>query len=315
MALFSQTFEIDQIEQLFRPRLKMDARYLFNSRFQDTSNSFQAQDLNTVFTFPIKSKLDAELKLDLSSFKLRDIIKNSVRLKASQTLGMFRANLRQANVGFDSLPTKTLLTLAGGVLGAWLTRKYHVAFYNFNIAIAEQDKTIGKSVPRFTGLLGRLHIRGFKRHFFYGLGFTYSDGLVLPAPFFGGSEPIGKKIIFNYTLPVQVNVQYKDDKRTLITCGISADGYRTGILYNRKRVNVNYTAVLAYANLRYKLSKTLVMRLEGGYVLYQNWRYTPLDAVSTRFNLAPGPYAQVGFNVLFGKTIWEKLGNAILSHP
>ncbi len=302
----AQTFEVDQIEQLFRPRVKIDGRYLFDSKFKDTSNVFNSKDVNAVFTFPIKTKVDTDIKLDLSSLKLKDILKNSVRIKASQTLGMMRVNARQSTIGFDSLPTKNNLTIAGGVLGAWLTKKYRIGFYSANFAIAEQDKTLPKAVPRFSGLIGQLHLRGLKRNFFYGVGATYSDGLFLPAPFFGGSEPIGKKFIFNYTLPVQINLQYKDDRRTLITVGVSADGYRTGIDYNKKRMNLNYTSGLAYANLRYKLNKNLVMRIEGGYVFYQNLRYTRTDNLRTNFQLQPGPYAQIGFNVLFGKTIWEK---------
>ncbi|MDI9342485.1 MAG: hypothetical protein QM534_18080 [Sediminibacterium sp.] len=308
----AQTFEIDQIEQLFRPRLKFDSKYLFDSPFSDTSGRFQAQELNTVLTFPIKSKLNAEVKLDLSSLKLKDIFQNSVRVRASQVLGVFRANVKQVKVGFDSLPTKNIVTAAGGIMGTWLTRKYRVAFYNVNVAIAEQDKTLPYTVPRFSGLIGQLHLRGVRRNFFYGIGATYSDGLLLPAPFFGGSEPIGRNFIFNYTLPVQINLQYKDSRKTLVTMGVSADGYRTGINYNRKRVNVNYTAALAFANIRYRFTKNLAGRLEAGYVFYQSWNYAKMDSIQTRFSPGPGPYVQVGFNVLFGPTLWEKIIDKII---
>jgi hypothetical protein len=310
---FSQTFEVDQVEQLFRPRLRADVKYITDSRFKDTTGVYNQTEANTVFTFPIKTSLSAEIKPDLSSLKIKDLLSNSIRLKASQTLGMVRVNMKQAHLGFDTLPQKNLLNVTAGVLGVRLTKKYRVMFYSVNASLAEQDKTINAPGIRASALLGQLHLRGLKRNFFYGLAATYSDGIFLPALFFGGSEPIGKKIIFNYTLPVQVNVQYKDDKKTLVTVGVTADGYRTGVNYAARRVNLNYLAGLAYANFRYKLSKSFVLRLEGGYVFYQNIKYTGMDVYRANFSIGPGPYAQVGFNILFGQTLWEKISGSILS--
>jgi hypothetical protein len=308
-----QTFEVDQIEQLFRPRIRFDSKYVFDSQFRDTSSVFRQGEANAVFTFPIRTKLSADLKLDLSSLKIRDILQNSVRIKASQTLGMFRINARQAYVGFDSLPQKNIVNATAGILGVRLTRKYRIMFYSVNGSFAEQDLTANAPGLRASALVGQLHMRGLRRNFFYGVAATYSDGLFLPAAFFGGSEPIGRRFIFNYTLPVQINIQYKDDRHTLITLGVTGDGYRTGINYKSRRVNVNYTSASAYLSLRYKFSNSFVGRLEGGYVFYQNWRYTGMDSYRTNFNIAPGPYVQAGFNILFGKTIWEKVTEALFN--
>jgi len=310
----AQTFEVEQIEQLFRPRVRFDSKYIFDSKFVDTSSIYNQKEAGVVFTFPIQTKLNAELKLDLSSMKIKDVLKNSIRVKASQIMGMFRVNTRQIYAGFDSLPQKNLINASAGLLGVRLTKKYRVMFYSANVSIAEQDKTIGKAAPRASGLIGQLHPKGLRKNFFYGMAVTYSDGLFLPGLFFGGSQPIGKKFIFNYTLPVQLNLQYKDDKKTLITVGVSADGYRTGINYTTKRVNLNYTSVVAYSSLRYKFSRELLMRVEGGYVLYHNVRYSDMPHYRTNFNLAPGPYVQVGFSVLFGQTLWEKLATGFLKN-
>lgn len=312
--IFSQTFEVDQLEQLFRPRLRVDAKYIFDSEFKDTTGVFNQIEGNTVFTFPIKTKLGAEVKLDLNSLKLKDILKNSVHLKASQVLGMIRLNAKQATVGFDSVPKKNLVNVTAGILGVKLTKKYRVLFYSVNTSLAEQDKTINAPGIRASGLIGQLHPRGLKRNYFYGLAATYSDGLFLPALFFGGSEPIGKKFIFNYTLPVQVNFQYKDDKHTLVTLGVNADGYRTGINYVYKRVNINYTSASVYGSLRYKFNRTFVARVEGGYLFYQNLEYGPLDNYRTNFAITPGPYVQAGFSILFGQTIWEKIAEGIIKN-
>lgn len=313
-SIKAQTFEVEQIEQLFRPRLRVETKYIFDSKISDTTGTFNQKEVNGVFTFPIKTKFNANVNLDLTSLKIKDILKNSVRLKASQTLGILRFTGRQLNIGFDSLPQKNIANVTMGVLGLRLSKKYRVQFYSATVTIAEQDKTINNAAPRFSALFGQLHLRGLKRNFFYGIAATYSDGLFIPAPFFGGSEPIGKCFVFNYTLPAQINIQYKDDKTTLITAGASIDAYRNGILYVSKRKNLSYFSALTYANIRYKFSKTLVGRIEGGYVFYRTIKYTKTDNVVTDFSLAPTPYIQISFSVLFGNTFWEKVFDNVIKN-
>lgn len=309
----AQTFEVEQIEQLFRPRIRVESKYIFDGDFKDTIGVFNQKEINSVFTFPIKTKFSADVKLDLQSLKIKDIIKNSVRFKASQTLVVIRVTARQINIGFDTLPQKNIMNATAGLMGLRLSKKYRVQFYSATVTIAEQDKTVNNAVPRFSALFGQLHLRGLKRNFFYGIAATYSDGLLIPSPFFGGSEPIGKKFVFNYTLPAQVNLQYKDDK-VLVTVGASFDGYRNGILYVTKRKNLNYLAGLSYASFRYKFSKTFIARVEGGYIFYQNLQYTKTDNIVTKFGVNPSPYVQVGFSVLFGKTFWEKIFDNVIKN-
>lgn len=304
---------MDQIEQLFRPRLRTDVKYIFNSGFKDTTGTFSQAEANTGFTFPIKTNLSAEIKPDFSSLKLKDLLQNSIRLKASQTLAMIRVNARQTNLGFDTLPQKNLLNITAGVWGVRLTKKYRVMFYSLNTSLAEQDKTLQSPGFRASALVGQLHPRGLKRNYFYGMAATYSDGIFLPALVFGGSEPVGEKFIFNYTLPVQVNLQYKDDKRTLVTVGVTGDGYRTGISYASKRINMNYLSASAYAGIRYKFSKSFVGRMEGGYIFYQDTRFTGIDHYRSNYPIGTGPYVQLGFNVLFGQTLWEKITSSVLN--
>ena len=112
-SLEAQTFEVEQIEQLFRPRVRVDSKYIVDASFKDTTGVYNQKEISSVFTFPIKTKFSADVKLDLSSLNLKDILKNSVRIKASQTLGVFRLNARQINIGFDTLPQKILLMPQG----------------------------------------------------------------------------------------------------------------------------------------------------------------------------------------------------------
>lgn len=310
----AQTFEVEQIEQLFRPRIRIESKYVFDANFKDTSGLYNQKEINSVFTFPIKTKFSADVKLDLSSLKFKDVLKNSIRFKASQTLGILRLTARQINLGFDSLPQKNIANATAGLMGLRLTKKYRVQFYSATVTIAEQDKTLNSASPRASALFGQLHLRGIKRNFFYGVAATYSDGLLIPAPFFGGSEPVGKKFIFNYTLPVQINIQYKDDKKTLITLGAGFDGYRNGILYLAKRKNLNYYAGLTYCNVRYKFSRSLIGRIECGYIFYQNMQYSKTEGVKTKYAINSSPYVQVGFSVLFGKTFWEKVFENVIKN-
>lgn len=303
----AQNFEVEQIEQLFRPRLRVDSRYVFDSRFSDTLGPYNSKEVSLAFTFPIKTSLGADVKLDLSGGKLKDILRNSLRFKASQILGLVRLNGRQAYMGFDTLPSKNMGGATVGLLGLRLTKKYRVMFWSAGLNVSEQDRTIQRAVPRATALLGQLHLRGIRRNFFYGAALAYSDRLLLPIPFFGGSEPIGQKFIFNYTLPAQINLQYRPNHDLMITAGLNIDGYRSGIEYHLKRANVNYTAVMTFAGLRYKFGKALIARIEGGYICYQNIRYTQMDILRNTFPIRSGPYVQAGFSVLFGKTVWEKI--------
>lgn len=260
-----------------------------------------------VFTFPIRTRISADVKIDLSSLKLKDILRNSVRFKASQTLGMLRMNGRQLKLGYDSIPDRNTAGFTAGIMGLSLTRKYRVLFWSVVANISEEDKTIAQMIPRASALLGQCHIRGIRRNYFYGVSLTYSDAYIIPIPFFGGSEPIGEKFVFNYTLPAQINVQYRKDKKLLITAGVNMDGFRTGLRYGNGRVNLNYAAAMGYGSVRYKFSKNLMARVEGGYKFYQRLHYTNTDLHPQFYSLSSGPYVQCGFSLLFGRSVWEKI--------
>ena len=255
-------------------------------------------------TFPIKSKLGAEVKLDVSKPNLKDIIKNSVRIQASQILGSIRANYRQTLLGFDSLPSKNFYSVSAGLMGVKLDKKYRVVFYGLTINLSEQDKTMKQATPRATGVLGRLHIRGIKKNYYYGLALVYSDGLPLPVPFFGGAQPISDNFIINYTIPAAINLQYKNDN-TSIYAGASADGFRSGMNYHNKRINVNHTAGQTFVQWRQRIGRTFTMRLEGGYYFYSRISVPEKDFTHNTFTVKPGPYINFGINVLFGKSVFE----------
>jgi len=310
-TITAQTFDIEQSAQLIRPRLKFDSKYTFDAKFTDTTGSFNAFENSASVTFPIRRRFKTELSLDLSDLKLKNILKNSVRIKASEILGTFKVAYRQNYLGFDSLPQKNLAYANAGIIGLHLTKKYRIAFYSANVNIHEQDKTLNKTAPRFSGVLGQYHIRGLRKSFYYGVSVIYSDGLFIPSPFIGGTEPINSNLSFNYTLPVQINLQYKKEKSYTVI-GTKIDGYRTGLWFASNRTNMNVTNASAFLNFRYRFSNTFQLQVEGGYNFYQSIRFKKTSDYQYSYPIKGAPYVNATFNVFFGKSLLEKIVEQIL---
>ena len=310
---FSQSFDIDQIEQVYRPRLKLDSRYIFNSDFTDTTGTFSDLYSNAVFTFPVKSKLDAGFQLDLKDLGLKNLLTNSARLNVSQTMGSVRVGYRQMNLGFDSvLPKKEFYNISANVMGLKLDRKLRVIFYNLGLGFFEQNTTTKNPYPRVNSLIGRLHVKGLVRKYYYGLAVVYSEGLFLPMPFFGGSIPMGNKLILNYTLPAAVNFQYKSGKTSLFA-GVVADGFRAGMKMKDVRTNLNHTGGQAYLMLRQRINNSVLIRLEGGYYVFSKLNISNSFFDAREYPVKPGPYLNVGITVLFGQTLFEKIADSALN--
>ncbi len=302
----AQTFDIEQINQLIRPRIKVDSKYTFDSNFKDTLGKYNALENTIGFTFPIKRTFKTEIKLNLSSLKLKDIVKNSVSIKADEILGTLKIAQKQTSLGFDSLPKKNLYYANAGIIGLHLTKKYRILFYSANVTIHEQDKTLAKLMPRFSGVIGQYHIRGLRKGYYYGATIIYSDGLLLPSPFFGGTIPLNKNFSFNYTLPVALNIQYSKDKSYLLI-GAKADGYRAGVMMHGKRTNLNYTNAAAYINFRYRFSKLFHAQAECGYNFYQRVQYDKTNTYPYKYPLNTGFYVNASLNIYFGKSLLEKI--------
>lgn len=307
----AQTFDIEQTAQLIRPRIKFDSRYTFDTNFIDTNGKFNSFENAATITFPIKRTFKTEVSLNLSSLKLKDIFKNSLRIKANEIFGTVKVAHRQNYLGFDSLPKKNLYYANAGLIGLHLTKKYRIVFYTMNINIHEQDKTLNNAFPRFSGVLGQYHIRGLRKSFYYGVSLIYSDGLLIPSPFIGGTEPINSNLSFNYTLPVQINFQYKKNK-SFTVLGAKVDGYRTGILLDANRTNMNLTYASAFLNFRYRFSNTLQMQVEGGYNFYQDIRFTKSNNYNYRYPMQGSPFVNATFNIYFGKSLLEKIVEQVL---
>jgi len=304
--IWAQVFDVEQTTQLIRPRVKIDSRYVFDTPFSDTSGKFNAFENSVSFTFPIKRNLKTEIKLDLSSWKIKDIFKKSIRVKASEILGTCRISHRQLHLGFDSVPIRNLYYANAGIIGLHLTKKYRILFYSANANIHEETNSINSLVPRFSGLIGQYHIRGLRKSFYYGASIIYSDGLLIPAPFIGGTEPLSKTLSLNYTLPVMINLQYHKNKSFCIA-GIKADGYRSGIMLHQRRTNVNLSMASGYINYRHRFSNTIQLQAEAGYLFFQRVQFDRTKEYSYRYPINGSPYINFSFQMYLGKSMLEKI--------
>ena len=313
-ASHAQTFDLEQFEQVFRPRLRIDGRFQPESAFRDTAGGFSNAEGTAVLTFPIASRFKAGFELDTAARGLREVLTNSVRVEARQLLGSVRLGARQVQIGFDSTRVRNLYTASAGLMGIHLTRKLRVLFWSANVNISEEDHTMEEAVPRFTGLVGKMKVKGLRRQFFYGLAASFTDGLSLPVPFIGGSAPMGKKWSFNYVLPLQASFGWKVADHTRLNLGLGLDGNRSGIGISGERHNMNYGALRVFANVRHKLSRHLMLRAEAGYALGQRLNFSPddVEVLGTPVRLEPGPSAMLGINVLFGQSILDRIIEEVL---
>ncbi len=309
----AQTFDIEQSAQLIRPRLKLDSKYT-QELGNDVSPPYKCLENSVGFTFPIGQKFKTEIDLNLSDFKLKDIFKKNIRIKADQLLGTFKITQRHTELGLDSagFSNKDLYYANAGIIGLHLTKKYRIVFYSLNMSLHEEDKTLDQFTPRFSGVIGQYHIKGTRKCFYYGMSMIYSDGLLVPSPFIGGTEPISDRWSFNYTLPVQLNLQYHKDKSYTIF-GVKSDGYRSGVYFNNSRINLNYGNIASFANFRYRISRTFQVQAECGYNFYQYMSFD--DGIQsskvwpdrTPVPMKSGFYANATFNIYFGKSLLEKV--------
>ncbi|MBL7917960.1 MAG: hypothetical protein JNM96_06155 [Bacteroidia bacterium] len=302
----AQTFDIEQTTQLIRPRLKYDSKYVFDATYKDTNGIFNSAENSFGVTVPIKRSFKTEINLNLKSLKLKDIFKNSVRIKADEILGTFKVTHRQIRLGFDSLPIRNLYYANAGIIGLHLTKKYRILFYAANINIHEEAKSLNSVVPRFSGIMGQYHIRGLRKSFYYGGTLVYSDALILPAVFIGGTEPINNELSFNYCLPAFINLQYHKNN-SYVMAGVKGDGYRSGINYKNFRTNINITNISAFVNYRHRFSNTFHLQIESGYYFLQRSQFDKHELYRYKYPMNGSFYANFNLQVYFGKSMLEKI--------
>ncbi len=305
----AQTFDLEQFDQLFRPRLRVDARYTPGVAFSDSPGSFEDRNATAVFTIPLWKKWTAGVELNLLDLDPVELLKNSVRVRASQVMANVRYSGRELRIGDD---VRTLHSGSIGALGISLTKKYRILFWSVNANVSEEASTLDRAVPRFNGVIGKMHVKGLRRQLFYGAALTVSDGLNFPVPFVGGTEPMDDRWSFQYILPLQIGVGYKAGKRTRLLAGIGADGFRSGFEREADRANLNYTAFRGFINVRHKLSKTLQLRAEIAGLPVHALRIPDVNKDLQRYPIDAGVNVMVGMNIFFGESTLERILDDVL---
>jgi hypothetical protein len=300
---------MDQVQQVWRPRIKADFRYVSAARYKDTSNHFSYTDQNCVVTFPIKTKFSAGL--DLSSLKLKDLLSKGISVRASQVMGNVKFGAKQLHAGLDSISSRNLYNASAGIFGLKLTKKYRILFYSVNAGFNEEDKSIHTMALRASGIMGQFHIRGLRKNYYYGVVLSYTDGVFAPVPFFGGMQPVNSRLNFSYTLPAQVCLQYKINTNNWINGGVTLDGFRSGMMYKGERINFNYASLALFTTYRVKVNKTFGLKVNGGYTLIQRAKLNNTDAHKTRYRMKRGFFIEAGFYTLFGKNLFEQVANVV----
>lgn len=308
-ATHAQSFDLEQFDQLFRPRLRLDARYTPGVAFSDRPGSFEERSATGVLTIPLWKKWTAGVELNLLGNSWKELLKNSVRVRASQVLLNARYTPRELRIG-DEL--HTLHSASIGALGISLTKKYRVLFWSVNANVSEAASTLDQAVPRFNGIIGKMQVKGLRRQVFYGLAVSASDGLNLPLPFVGGQEPMGERWSFQYILPVQLAVGFKASQRTRLLAGVGADGFRSGFALGDERVNLNYTALRGFINVRHRLSNTLQLRAEVNGLPVHALRIPDANKDLQRYPIDAGVNVMVGMNIFFGESTLERILDDVL---
>jgi hypothetical protein len=312
--LSAQTFDLDQFDQLFRPRLRVEGRWLPQVGLEKDPGTYEDRSALAILTFPIHSTFNVNARLDLSAENIGELLKNGVRVHASQIMGNVRYGARQ--VLFDEVlnEPRMLHTLSVGTLGVSLTKKYHILFWSLNVNVSEEDRTFDRAVPRFSGVIGKMKVKGLRRQFFYGLAASYTDGLALPIPFIGGSARVGDKWSFNYVLPLQVSFGRRMNDRTRLNLGAGFEGSRSGMEVDDRRYNLNHAGLRLFANVRHPLNKHFILRAEAAYLLRHRIDFgSPgFEDLTPPWPLQPGPVYTIGVNVLFGQSILDRILDEVL---
>jgi hypothetical protein len=317
--LNSQSFELEQFSQLYRPRLRLDALYqnpvaLSNSSLNSNFN-YSAQQYQASVSVPIAGKLSLGAELDLTQPSIKDLLKKSLQIKAWQL--MFNARIGYRRSTFESKYNQERkmsddYLSSVGLSGIKLTKQFKILFYSANINFSEEVNAFPFYKFRGNATLGWAKIKGLRKYFIYGFNLTVSDKLFLPIPFIGGRARINNNWNFNYILPVQANLQYKPDKRWSHFFGIRPDGQRWGWFNGKIQGSYSFFSIAPYVATRYTFNNNSQVRLEAGYNAYSRFQTVNNGFDTYKFKGNNSFYIQFTFNQLFGKSLLEQTIDRIL---
>lgn len=309
--------------QFFQPSLRINSSYQhdFNFLNKDRLHIGQA-DINCIV--PIKSQLKLKIKWD-KLLTLR--LKKATKLKVYQLFWNFRPrmaflDLKYKNANLENpFQNKGHFTygfttgLSGIHLIAKPLKKPKLFFYSVNVGMMEDFQSIQRSpIPSVTAMLGFAHIRNFNFYWYYGFFFSYNNGQIIPAPFFGIQAKLSRILWVNITLPVQIRFAFKISKKFKLNLSVGLSNFSTAFGYqnsnNRlwERHLFNNLRIRGALTANIKLSARTTLYLEVGCYAYQfpNFRWGTITIETPA--LSPSVYGGLSLFHSFKKSL---LGSTI----
>jgi hypothetical protein len=300
----SQSVDVDQTSQFLRPRIRVDARYF--STFHEGANSLRFYDGQFLLSAPVNTKIKSNLNNILSNGFDFKKLKDEGKLRFSQQ--MISAKFGYKNLYFDTsaVSTKDIYSGSIGLFGIHSMKKLNILFYSANVNFAESSRSLAKSRPGFSGLVGDVKIKGLKKYYIYGLFMGYVGGRFIACPFIGANLEIKKHHYLNFVLPAYFGYNYNNGKINN-TLAIGFDGFRTGILDNLDGyTNLSMGALSAYNSFRYKIKKGFWFRFDTG-ILSRGILRIRNNNETQKFNLSPGYYFTAGLHYNFGSSSLKQI--------
>jgi len=309
--------------QFFQPSLRINTIYKHDFNFLNKDRLHVGQaDINCII--PIKSQLKLKVKWDkLLTLKL----KKATKLKVYQLFWNFRPKVLYLDLQYkDSneehpFKKKAHFTygFSTGFSGIHLIAKPlkqpKLFFYSVNIGMMEDAQSIQHTpIPTVNAMIGFAHIRNFNFYWYYGFFFSYNNGQVIPAPFFGIQAKLTKTIWVNITLPVQVRFAFKVSKKFKVDLSAGLSNFSTAFGYQNPNNNQWERSVFGDLRVRgaltanIKLSPQAILYLETGCYAYQfpsfRWGATNFKTPE----LSPSIYGSLSLYYSFKKSL---LGSTI----
>ncbi len=312
--LVSQSFELEQFAQLYRPRLRLDALYqhpitLENDKLQSKLD-YSAKHYQAHISVPLAGTLSIGAELDFTEPNFKNLLKNSLKIRAWQLMLNARLGFRSSQ--FDNLTAGGKLVSEAylgsiGLSGVKLTKRLNVLFYSLNVNFAEELKSFKNYQFRANATIGWAKFKGLRKYFIYGFHFNVSDRLALPIPFIGGRVKLSEHFNFNYILPIQANLQFAPDKKWSHFLGVRPEGQRWGWSNQTARGSYSFVTLSPYFASRYAPNRNTQFRLELAYNAYARFRIVNEGFDNSNFRGKQSFFVQFTFNQLFGKSLIDQV--------
>jgi len=310
-------------EQLFQPSIRLNNIYSHDfSPHKDRLITGQS-DLNCII--PIASKLKVDL--DWSNlFQLK--FKEAAKLKFYQLFWNCQPRVLLLSLDYQDSNLKRPFTpapkvtygLSTGITGIHMTgkslKKPTFLFYRAMIGLMEDYQSIQRTpIPTANVFVGMAHLKGLKFIWYYGVFVSFNNGQFVPIPFLGIQTKIGKRLLLNATLPIQIKLGIKvvEKFRLDVEVGIAniatAFGYQEKSRIERHAFSTFRIRTGLVGNIKLHPQFTLI--LEGGLYPYQLPTFN--QATFEKPNLGLSAYAGLSFFYTFKKSLLESTIDKVLS--